>query len=483
MIAEAAVQEDVDAVGLSILSGAHMTLFPAVIARAAAARRRRHRRVRRRHRARRRSAGARTRPGSRAIFTPGATTQDIVDWVRADVRPTVVTMDFTLSDEHRHVVGDDPRLRRARDEAVRRRAGIGDEQFPHETVRQPRPASGSSASSLPEDVGGGGADALANALVVEGDRALRRLVRADGREPHRPRLGAHQPLRERRTSAQRYLPKLATGEWLGAWCLTEPGSGSDAGGAAHARGARRRALGARRAQDVHHPGHASAHVYVVLASTDAGRAARVASRRSSSSAARRGSATDGKIEKLGLRSSDTAEVVLEKVRVPADHLIGEEEQGFKQTLRILDGGRISIAAWCCGIGARRARGVARVRARSGGLRHARSPSSRRSSSCWRTWRRGSTPRASCSTARRWLKDSGEPFRRRGVDGEAGRVARRRCGRPPRRCRSTAATATCATSRSSATCATRSSARSARARARCSGSSSRRALLRDGLASL
>jgi hypothetical protein len=63
-----------------------------------------------------------------------------------------------------------------------------------------------------------------------------------------------------------------------------------------------------------------------------------------------GLGTGRKIEKLGLRASDTAEVVLDKVRVPADHLIGEEGQGFKQALRMLDGGRIGIAAWCLGIG-------------------------------------------------------------------------------------------------------------------------------------
>src|SRR5437867_8849266 len=57
-----------------------------------------------------------------------------------------------------------------------------------------------------------------------------------------------------------------------------------------------------------------------------------------------------KIEKLGLRSSDTAEVILEQVRVPAENLIGEEHQGFKQALRMLDGGRIGIAAGCLGIG-------------------------------------------------------------------------------------------------------------------------------------
>jgi len=63
-----------------------------------------------------------------------------------------------------------------------------------------------------------------------------------------------------------------------------------------------------------------------------------------------GLANGRKIEKLGLRSSDTAEVVLENVRVPAENLIGEENQGFKQALRLLDGGRVGIAAWCLGIG-------------------------------------------------------------------------------------------------------------------------------------
>ncbi len=85
MIAEAAVQEDVDAIGLSILSGAHMTLFPAVIAQL-----------------KQRGAGdvvlfgggifpaediaELQKQGVKAIFTPGATTQEIIDWVRANVR-------------------------------------------------------------------------------------------------------------------------------------------------------------------------------------------------------------------------------------------------------------------------------------------------------------------------------------------------------------------------------------------------------------
>jgi methylmalonyl-CoA mutase, C-terminal domain len=86
MVAEAAIQEDVDAVGLSILSGAHLTLFPAVV-----------------EELRRRGGGDKTifgggiipdedipalaRAGVAKVFTPGASTQEIVDWIRAYVRP------------------------------------------------------------------------------------------------------------------------------------------------------------------------------------------------------------------------------------------------------------------------------------------------------------------------------------------------------------------------------------------------------------
>jgi methylmalonyl-CoA mutase C-terminal domain/subunit len=86
MVAEAAIQEDVDAVGLSILSGAHLTLFPAVV-----------------EELRRRGGGDKTvfgggiipdedipalaRAGVAKVFTPGASTQEIVDWIRAHVRP------------------------------------------------------------------------------------------------------------------------------------------------------------------------------------------------------------------------------------------------------------------------------------------------------------------------------------------------------------------------------------------------------------
>jgi alkylation response protein AidB-like acyl-CoA dehydrogenase len=92
----------------------------------------------------------------------------------------------------------------------------------------------------------------------------------------------------------------------------------------------------------------AAQVYVVMAVTDA------AANRSGVSAfivdrATAGLSNGRKIEKLGLHSSDTAEVIFENVRVPASNLIGELGMGYRQTLKVLEAGRIGIAGWAAGI--------------------------------------------------------------------------------------------------------------------------------------
>src|SRR6185369_12221452 len=253
-------------------------------------------------------------------------------------------MDFTLSDEHQQVVAT---IRDFGETEIKPHASAWDreERFPIETVKK-LGRLGFLGVALPEDVGGGGADTLTNALVVEGvtryDAGFGLTVASHG-----GLASGHINLFASDALRKRYLPKLATGEWLGAWCLTEPGSGSDAA-----------ALRTRAVRDGDHwvidgakmfiTQGSVANVFVVLASTTpdrgpAGISAFVVER------GMPGLGNGRKIDKLGLRSSDTAEVVLENVRVPADHLIGEEGQGFKQALRILDGGRITIAAWCCGI--------------------------------------------------------------------------------------------------------------------------------------
>lgn len=149
---------------------------------------------------------------------------------------------------------------------------------------------------------------------------------------------------------QRWLPRLTTGEAIGAWGLTEPGAGSDAAGT------RTRAEkvdggwllnGAKTftthgkvgdicvafaVTDPDGPRHHNISAFVVEKGTEGFRAGK-------------------KENKLGCRSSDTSEVVFENCLLPDDSLLGERGEGFIQALRILDGGRISIAALGLGIAA------------------------------------------------------------------------------------------------------------------------------------
>jgi alkylation response protein AidB-like acyl-CoA dehydrogenase len=145
----------------------------------------------------------------------------------------------------------------------------------------------------------------------------------------------------------RYIPKLATGEWLAAWGLTEPGSGSDAAGArttAVRKGDRWVLNGSK--TFITNGSHAD--VAVVIAVTDKtqgthGLSAFIVEK------GMRGFRPGKKENKLGLRASDTSELIFEDCEVPAENLLGKEGEGFVDSLRILDGGRISIAALALGI--------------------------------------------------------------------------------------------------------------------------------------
>lgn len=146
---------------------------------------------------------------------------------------------------------------------------------------------------------------------------------------------------------KKYLPRLASGEWLGAWGLTEPGTGSDA--------ANMQCTAAKNGDDWVINGtkcwitHGkSGEVAVVIARTGApgdhhGMSAFIMERGTPGF-------TGGKKEnKLGMRASETAEMIFDNCRVPAENLIGKEGEGFVQALKVLDGGRISIAALALGI--------------------------------------------------------------------------------------------------------------------------------------
>jgi alkylation response protein AidB-like acyl-CoA dehydrogenase len=151
------------------------------------------------------------------------------------------------------------------------------------------------------------------------------------------------------TDAQkaRWLTPLARGEKLGAWALTEPNAGSDAAGTrtTAVRDGDHWVLNGTKTFITH---GASADVLVVMASTNRGRGAKGIS----AFVVERG--TPGlragrKEDKLGMRASETTEVILDQCRVPSDHLLGEEGMGFIGALQVLDAGRIGIAALSVGL--------------------------------------------------------------------------------------------------------------------------------------
>lgn len=146
---------------------------------------------------------------------------------------------------------------------------------------------------------------------------------------------------------QKYLPKLATGEWIGAWGLTETGSGSDAGGLATV---------AQKDGDYYILNgsknfitHAiSSQVAVVIARTgekgdNHGMTTFIIEKGTT------GFSSGKKENKLGMRASETACLFFDNCRIHKDQVIGDEGDGFIQALKLLDGGRISIAALSLGI--------------------------------------------------------------------------------------------------------------------------------------
>ena len=147
---------------------------------------------------------------------------------------------------------------------------------------------------------------------------------------------------------QTYLPRLASGEWIGAWGLTEPNTGSDAGNmrtvATQQDGGSWLLNGAK--NFITHG--KSGHVAVVIARTGEPNTPRNAT----AFIVERNTAgfTAGKKEdKLGMRASETAEMIFQDCRIPDEQRLGEVGDGFVQALKVLDGGRISIAALSLGI--------------------------------------------------------------------------------------------------------------------------------------
>ncbi len=146
---------------------------------------------------------------------------------------------------------------------------------------------------------------------------------------------------------RKYLPKLATAEFIGAWGLTETGTGSDAGGMATTavKDGDYYVLNGSKNFITH---AISGDVAVVIVRTGEkgdshGMSAFIIEKGTP------GFSSGKKENKLGMRASETAELIFDNCRVHKDQLIGEEGQGFIQAMKVLDGGRISIGALALGI--------------------------------------------------------------------------------------------------------------------------------------
>jgi alkylation response protein AidB-like acyl-CoA dehydrogenase len=194
---------------------------------------------------------------------------------------------------------------------------------------------------FPTEYGGAGMG------YVEYVTAIEELSRVDGSvgiivAAHTSLCSNHIYIAGNEEQKQKYISKLATGEWIGAWGLTEPGSGSDAGGA-RCSAVRKGNSWILNGTKTFITNGSYADVHVVVAVTDKtngthGLSAFVVEKGT------KGFRPGKKENKLGLRASDTSELIFEDCEIPADHLLGKEGDGFIDAMRILDGGRISIAA-------------------------------------------------------------------------------------------------------------------------------------------
>lgn len=219
------------------------------------------------------------------------------------------------------------------------------QEFPHEIVEKLAKL-GFMGMTWPEELGGAGLSDLDAIVIIEEiakvDPSVALTVAS-----HNSLCTGHIMLFANEQQKKKYVPDLASGRKLGAWGLTEPGSGSDSGGM--------RTLATRDGNDWIINGSKTfitqgsvGSTYVIMAVTDSSKG------KGSISAfimekGMKGFTIGKKENKLGLRCSDTATLLFDNVHVPGENLIGTVGEGFKQALSVLDGGRVGIAALSVGI--------------------------------------------------------------------------------------------------------------------------------------
>lgn len=254
-------------------------------------------------------------------------------------------MDFRLSDEHKLLCEMYEKF--AQNEVKPLAQEVDEEEkFPLETVKK-LGRYGMMGIPFPKEYGGAGGDSLAYVMAVE---ELSKVCGTTG-----VAVSAHtslccSPIYEFGTESQKrkYLPKLLSGEYIGAFGLTEPGAGTDAAGQqtkAVLDGDHWVLNGTK--IFITNAGHAD--IFIIFAMTDKS----LGTRGISSFIVERtfeGFRVGKEEKKMGIRGSSTCELIMENCIVPKENLLGDINKGFKIAMKTLDGGRIGIAAQALGIG-------------------------------------------------------------------------------------------------------------------------------------
>lgn len=253
-------------------------------------------------------------------------------------------MDFRLSDEQQQIK---QMVREFAESEIKPHVMEWDEaqHFPLDVVKKLGDL-GMLGVIFPEEYGGAGLSYIDYVNVIEElavvDSSVGLAVAA-----HNSLGSGHIFIAGSEEQKKKWLPKLTSGEWLASWALTEPGSGSDASGM--------RTVAVKDGNEWVLNGTKNfitnatyADIAVVIAVTD-----RENPKNGYTAFAvemdRKGIRPGKKENKLGMRASDTAELVLEDCRVPDANVLGEVGQGFRDAMKVLDGGRISIGALSVGI--------------------------------------------------------------------------------------------------------------------------------------
>jgi alkylation response protein AidB-like acyl-CoA dehydrogenase len=253
-------------------------------------------------------------------------------------------LDFQLSDEQQHLKKS---VREFAEREIRPNVMKWDEacEFPLATIKELGKL-GIMGTLFPHEYAGAGMGYVEYVIAIE------ELSRVDGSvgiivAAHTSLCSNHIFIAGSEGQKKKYVSKLATGESIGAWGLTEPSSGSDAGSARMTARRQGNNWVLNGTKTFCTNGH-YADVIVVLAVTDRtahthGLSAFVVEKDT------KGFRPGKKENKLGLRASDTAEMIFEDCVIPLGNLVGKEGDGFIDAMRVLDGGRISIAALSLGI--------------------------------------------------------------------------------------------------------------------------------------